>query len=366
MPDPRIDWNAEIRRRYGREYGERLPVDRVSDILLAAQLERTSVSARYAGDDATRALELLFDDLKSIEEDYERAFLGTPQRDLTRQGVAERSEWFSSVTAPPRWAARTRLIMRRYHPLQTDMLAACGARDFVRPHELAALLGTLVAGDPAEGEVVTLELPPGLEETHVVGRLGVHMNPWLSALRYLADRRASEHPDRFPTFGAWLARQNEDLAQELTRIGKLSLVVRHIAKETGCEEWQALSYLLCGDVPELTWVRARRVTRPEVGETWVMEVGAPGVPANDVRRTYIEARAALAEGGENVRRQHSHAQSELYEFVRPLRERGVPWSQIRETWNAKPGVRPYDRTRTMEVAYLRARKRLKASTVEAD
>lgn len=365
VADSKIDWNAQIRRRYGREYGERLPKDRVSDILLAAQLERVSASARYAGDDAYRALELLFDDLRSIEDDYERAFLGSRLHERERTGVptdsADGEPWCAGPAPPPRWIARVRLIMKRYRPLQADILGLCGLDDFVDRSRLPALLNGLAAGDVAEGEVVTLELPAGLDDTHVVGRLGVHINPWISALRYTAERREADDPDRFPSFDTWLAKENEGLMGRLTCLGKLSLVVEHIARETGCERWEALTYLLCGELPDLTWVRARRVMRPATGETYVVEVGASNVPAEDVRRAYLEARGTLSAGPRGPEVHPSSTQVDLYEFVRPLRGQGIPWSEIREAWNARPGVKPYEKTRTLEVAYLRARNRVEAA-----
>lgn len=363
MPHHRFDWNAEIRRRYGREYGERLPKERVSEILRAAHLERTSVSARYAGGDSARSLELLFDDLRSIEEDYERAFVvphsRQPAADADPTGA---SPWITCVAPPPRWAARTRMIMKRYRPLQSAMLDACGRHGFVGRAELPVVLNDVLARDRAEGEIVTLELPPKLADSYVVGRLGVHMNPLILAVRYSAEREAAQHPDGFPPFDVWLAGQQHDLSRQLTCIGKLSLVVEHIAKETGCAEWQALAYVLCGELPELPWVRARRVTRPATGEAWLIEVAAPNVPAGDVLGTYLEASASSTEPRRSPAEAPSAAQVHLYEFVVPLRARGVPWSEIREAWNSLPGVKTYARTRTMEVAYLRARKRIEAAS----
>jgi hypothetical protein len=355
LPDERIDWNDAIRRRFRREFGEWLPEDRVSQVLEAARLERTSGSAIDSGRDSSRSLELVFDDLKSIEEDYERAFMTAS----ARRARAEATQWAASIPPPPRWAARARVVMKRYVQLQGSMLVMFGLADPIPREEVPSVLETAVGSDAQSGEVVTVQLPPGLGTDVVVGRLGIDMNPWLSAMRYSMKREESSDPTRFPSYDRWLAEHRAGLMQRLTRFGKLSFVIDHVVKETGCEPWEALTYLLCGEIPELPWVRVRCESRAAVGDTWVIEVAAPMVPARDVKQAYVAARDSSVSCGD---RDHPHdpsgAQTELYEFVLPLREEGIPWAEIQRRWNARPGAKHYEKTKTMEVAYLRARRRI--------
>ena len=356
LPDERINWTSAIQRRFRREFGEWLPDERISEVLKAAQLERMSGSALDQGLDSTRSLDLLFDDLQSIEEDYERAF----GADSIDPATTEQSDWISIVPPPPRWAARTRSIMKRYRPLQDTMLVMLGLDSVVPRDEIATVLATVAASDSQEGDVVILRLPPDSEEEVVVGRLGIHMNPWLSATKYSMERRESPQPDDFPTYDAWLEQHRAGLMQKLTRLGKLSFVVEHIATETGCDAWQATAYLLCGEIPELPWVRARRVVRAAVGETWLIEVGATSVPVKDVQQAWTQAKKALSANESGLRRGASRTQVELYEFVQPLRERDTPWAMIQKAWNKQPGVHLYDKTKTMEVAFLRARRKIES------
>lgn len=351
MRRDRLDWNEAIRRRFRQEYGEWLPEDRISELLEAARLERISGSASDDGYDASHSIDLVFDDLRSIAEDYERAFLSAS----ASQAASDLSDW-TSLPAPASWTARTHGIMRRYLPLQDAMLVMFGLTTVITAKEIPRVLEAAVDADAEEGDVVAIALPPELDDDVVIGRLGIHMNPWLLAMRYSMKREQSPDPARFPTYDAWLAERQAGLLQRLTRVGKLSFVIDHMVKETGCEPWQALAYLLCGRVPELPWVRVRREHRVAVGDTWVIEVAAPGVPARDVQKAYVAARDAFetASGGEAD--ESSAGTPSLYDFVRPLREQDVPWHEIRALWNAQPGVHQYEKTKTLEVAYLRARR----------
>jgi hypothetical protein len=357
-----IDWNAEIRRRFEREYGESLAEDRVAEILEAAQLNRTSGTALDPGDDALHSLELLFDDLRSIEEDYIHVFVGGHLLGRAASQEVPSSEWLAGVPAPPRWTARAHAIMKRYIPLQQAVLQIFSADQFVAREDLYPLLTSVASADSQQGDVVAVELPPGADEDSVIGRLGVHANPWFLAMRYLSERHDAQSSRGQLTFDEWLRAEREGTLSRLTRLGKLSFLIEHIAEETGCERWQALSFLLCGEVPELPWVRVRRTERPAVGDTWQIQVGGPDVSAADVGRAYEAARASTsASPGEG--RDAIEECRKLCDFVRPLRERGVSWAEVRERWNALPGAKRYEKTKTMEVAYLRARRRLDARQV---
>ena len=201
-------------------------------------------------------------------------------------------------------------------------------------------------------------------EVRLVGRLGVHMNPWYAAMRYLAQSvDAGADAQRLP-YRSWLELRQNDLVQRVTRIGKLSFIAEHISGDTGCEEWQALAYLLCGEIPTLPWVRAKRICRPAIGDTWLIEVGAPIVPAGQVKHAYADAREVASPKCPEQRsiRPSIADRRRLYEFVRAKQAVGETWAQIREEWNAQEDVHQYPATKAIEVAYLRARRRIEGSS----
>jgi hypothetical protein len=171
-----------------------------------------------------------------------------------------------------------------------------------------------------------------------------------------SEREWQAHPQAQPGRNLtidWIApRQNH-----LCRIADLS---RRIAKQTGCHPAEATMFLLCDVVPELPWLEAR-VFDFDSGRrhAFTIHIGSPLVPAEDVRRFYLQVREQSSQpsGGGQTKRGRSRWTYELLSFVEEHRKASYSWQTILEEWNNLFPDHPYKNVPGIQRSYYQARGR---------
>lgn len=111
------------------------------------------------------------------------------------------------------------------------------------------------------------------------------------------------------------------------------------------EEWQAVTYLLCGTtIHALPWIEIERADGPR-GTGFTIYVGSIDATAEEVRRAYAAATKSMYGEGESERAPRSE---EIELFIHELDERSAchSWEQSWQAWatHTAPdiGATPYD------------------------
>jgi hypothetical protein len=148
------------------------------------------------------------------------------------------------------------------------------------------------------------------------------------------------------------------IAQRSNRLCRIVDLARKIAKQTGCTENEATTFLLCDVVPQLPWLEAE-VLNFDSGRrhAFTIHVGSPLVPAEDVRRFYVQVRerAGHPTTGERTKRGRNAWTYELLSFVEERRAKWWPWKDIFDEWNDSYPDHPYKTVPAMQRSFYQAR-----------
>ena len=184
----------------------------------------------------------------------------------------------------------------------------------------------------------------------------------------------------------------------------LARVALELRMAFGCLEWEIIGFFLCDREFELPWLKAEviepsasnlaevleeaglkvgtlpRLSRREI--SLVMEVGSPLLPAETLRKAYVQARRDLLEardelgpetpgkpdrgseagkgpGERRVQRVRGQRAStlRLMEWVETGAARGLTWSQLFDQWPAQTGLPAYKTMASMQQTYYQGRKK---------
>jgi len=165
----------------------------------------------------------------------------------------------------------------------------------------------------------------------------------------------------------WLARPEADLdrntafywvAQRSNRLCRIAEMADKLAKETGCDVAQAVTYLLCDVVPQLSWLAAS-THRFDGGRrhTFTIHVGSPLVSAEDVRSFYMEVREDATSPGiekRDSRRARNPWTYQLLAFIDERKRQGWSWREMFEEWHAQYPEHPYKTLPAMQRSFYQA------------
>lgn len=142
------------------------------------------------------------------------------------------------------------------------------------------------------------------------------------------------------------------------RLCRIADMASKIAKQTGCHEAEATMFLLCDVVPQLPWLEAV-VFRFDSGRRHAFDihVGSPLVPADEVRRFYVQVREQASHpltGGQTKRGRNPWTY-EMLSFVEERRAKWWTWKDIFEEWNEQFPDHPYRNLPAMQRSFYQAR-----------
>lgn len=148
------------------------------------------------------------------------------------------------------------------------------------------------------------------------------------------------------------------VAPRVNRLCRVADIARKLAEKTGCEAAEATMFLLCDVVPDLPWLEAV-VIEYDSGRrnAFSIYVGSPLVPAEDVRRFYVQLREAAAHPtiGGQTKRGRKPWTYELLTFVEERRAKWWPWKDIFKDWNEQYPDHPYKSLPAMQRSFYQAR-----------
>ena len=102
------------------------------------------------------------------------------------------------------------------------------------------------------------------------------------------------------------------IAPRSNRLCRVADLAAKVAKKTGCSEAEATMFLLCDQTPELPWLEAQVFEFDSARRrAFIIAVGSPLVPAEDLRRFYVQVREQATLPGSGGRPTAGHQPLDL-------------------------------------------------------
>lgn len=160
------------------------------------------------------------------------------------------------------------------------------------------------------------------------------------------------------------------LASEENPLAILHDEARTLVAETGCDEEDAVSFLLTGEPFVLPWL-VIQTEEGRFGPRFVIRIGTSDVTAERLAREYTEAANRSVGIHESGRRRRVSSHSvRLIRFFEDHRARGVRDSEAFEEWNrlaeAEPDMTLYASVESFRNQYKRAKRLTEKGTSEGD
>ena len=251
-----------------------------------------------------------------------------------------------AVEIPEHWRRKTEYLFADF-AFEVEVARLIVGLDGPRPVEgLGDFLDEIAAGERAEGDLEHLDYldvfgnPKRLSLRRGYTRKLLHEAIERGEVRRFPAPRpagvsAAEHLAK-PTAVTGRNLMEDWIARRANRLYRVADLAATVAKKTGCSEAEATMFLLCDQTPELPWLEAQVFEfRSNRRRAFVIGVGSPLVPAEDLRRFYVQVReqATVPESGGRVRQGANPWTFELLEFVGERRQSWISWQTIFEEWN---------------------------------
>lgn len=279
-----------------------------------------------------------------------------------------------TVPQPPEsWSRRSAEMLGRFVEDRARALEIAGWVQPVPLDESARWIASVSAAQRESGPVSVLRYVRRENFELADSRVGV-VPRMAFVWRGYSDEELAEFSGRIPV--PTPQRQREELigswrAGRESRLFRLQRIAHRLVSQTGCEEWEAIAYLLCGREFTPPWIKAGvDIDGPldpsgAAGPWFAVRVFTSDASPEDVAAAYREARRRwLDGGGSNTRRPMSQDERDSrllkleaeWDKCRPKLLRKERW----KLWNEQPDLSPGNRFRTpesMRVTYAHIRKR---------
>ena len=286
---------------------------------------------------------------------------------VRRRTVASQEVQTQPVEVPRHWRQQCERLFRAYDEDAAVARLILGLEGPLPPEGLADYLTAVTSHERDEGDVESLDyLDPLGNPKRLELRRGYAQEELWEAVkrgqvtRFLAarppgvsEREHRAHPQVVPgrnLYSDWVTPRSN-------RLCRIADLARRIAKQTGCMEAEATMFLLCDVVPELPWLEAE-VFQFDSGRrhAFNIHVGSPLVPAEEVRRFYIQVRerASHPDIGGHAKRGRNPWTYELLSFVDEHRAKGWSWKDIFEGWTEQHPDHPYKSVPAMQRSFYQA------------
>ena len=203
--------------------------------------------------------------------------------EASKADEGEESFTDSDAQPPAWWEAHSRRVFEDFRAVQGAVLAMLGRSKPLSPAKVGRYLQQRRAREAEIGD-------RGLFVHYPTGR----ERPAYSFLEVWRGYSLAEYQAEFwvPHFDPdeHETRRLEWLEARQHLLAKVVMVQVDIAMRTGCQEWEATQYLLCGVVPMLPWVRFKTPGRSRGGEVVEIVVGSPRVPPGAIAAAYAAYR----------------------------------------------------------------------------
>ena len=278
------------------------------------------------------------------------------------------SQEVGAVEIPEHWRRRTEYLYAEF-AFEAEVARLIVGLDGPRAVEgLGEFLAAIAAGERAEGDYEHLDYLDVLgNPKRLIPRRGYTRKQLHDAVERGEARRlpaprpagVSEAEHRAnPTAVAGRNLMQDWIALRTNRLCRVADLAAKVAKKTGCSEAEATMFLLCDQTPELAWLEAQVFEfDSDRRRAFVIAVGSPLVPAEDLRRFYVQVReqATVPESGGRVRQGTNPWTFELLEFVEERRRSWISWQTIFEEWNELSPGHTYKSLPGMQRSYYEAR-----------
>ena len=231
--------------------------------------------------------------------------------------------WETIGYAPDWWEAETERLFAGLRELQDEALrlicpSGGGNADLLRPGEVRGVLEGIATWDITEDDRVTLEVPTGF---------------YLDSP--LLDYR---------TVSFYGAAESRPGGSRLRRLQDLAAQVQYLS---GCRPWEAIGYLLCGEIP---WVPAIEVKVGDPPACIQIVSRHPEVPVEVFAAAYKQARQSLGVTRGRSRDRRSGWPAVVYEFVEKWRKANgrLRWKEIWEQFAVSHPDAPYVRSGSLD------------------
>ncbi|HZL06636.1 MAG TPA: hypothetical protein VFE45_14685 [Coriobacteriia bacterium] len=272
------------------------------------------------------------------------------------------------VEVPQHWRHQCERLFRAYREDAAVALLILGVDEPLAPEGLGDYLTEVATRERDEGDVEAIAYLDTLGNVcHVRLRRGYTQKELREAVKRgeakrfpvwppkgVSEREHRANPQAVPGRNMRI----DWIAPRTNRLCRIADLARKIAKQTGCHEAEATMFLLCDIVPQLPWLEAV-VFKFDSGRRHAFDihVGSPLVPAEDVRRFYIQVREQASHpliGGQTKRGRNPWTY-ELLTFVEERRKKGWYWEGIFEEWNEQFPDHPYKSVPAMQRSFYQAR-----------
>jgi hypothetical protein len=273
-----------------------------------------------------------------------------------------------AVEVPEHWRRRTEQLFAEF-AFEAEVARLIVGLEGPRPVEgLGEFLARIAARERVEGDFVHLDYldmignPKRLAlrrgYTHKQLRDAVERGEArrLPAPRPVGVSEAEHRANPTPVAGRNL--MEDWIAPRTNRLCRVADLAAKLAKKTGCGDAEATLFLLCDQTPEPPWLEAQVFEfRSDRRRAFVIGVGSPLVPAEDLRRFYVQVReqATVPDSGGRLRRGTNPWTLELLDFVEERRRQWISWQTIFEEWNELNVEHAYKSLPGMQRSYYEAR-----------
>ena len=278
------------------------------------------------------------------------------------------SNEMSPVEVPEHWRHQCERLFATYQEDAAVALLILGLEKPLAPEKLGDYLTKVAAHERKEGD---LEYVAYLDDLGNARSVKLHRGYHQQELREAVKRGEVK---RFPaarpagmTEVEWRANPQAKPGRDLfidwvaprqNRLCRIADLARKIAKQSGCDEAEATMFLLCDLVPQLPWLEAV-VVKYDSGRrhAFSIHVGSPLVPAEDVRRFYLQVREQASQPtiGGQAKRGRNPWTYELLSFVEERHSKWWLWRDIFEEWNEQFPEHPYKSVPAMQRSFYQAR-----------
>ncbi len=333
-PKGRQDHESEVRKAVAMHFGRELGDSQWDHWLETAFCDGHDGFSQNVKQDSARIIEVI---------EGSRRFMVPARRRLAPEEARERHEVRAE---PPRgWTEYARGRVEGFRGTQASILGLFGLEAPLSLDEQGELITRTLTEQERTGESLILHYSQTFEPTLAL-RLPVHAevylgaeNPYLDVIRF---------PERGRAYALYF------LAREAERI----------AWQIGCEEWEAVDFLLSDAPLEMPWISIRTVGLDS--PVLDVRIGSVAVTASEIARAYADALGELKTRQPQLfadvprrRRRRKPRTRELLPFVdAALSQEGVrpDWLALRRRWNKEKPDMAYPSDKAMSEAYRRAKK----------